>query len=117
MISPPTPLLALMLGIFINRDAYSPVVGKRTYEESGDTLWVYVGTYTKSPEAGVNFCKLDLTSGSLSQPAVAARMVNPSFLAIHPTERVLYAIGEVAHTGKVKEGFVNAYAIRPGEDR
>ncbi len=40
---------------------------------SSGVLWVYVGTYTKTPEAGINFFQFDLASGSLTKPAVVAK--------------------------------------------
>ncbi len=76
-------------------------------------LWVYVGTYTKTPDAGINIFQFDLASGSLTKPAVVAKVPNPTFLALHPARPLLYAISEVSEFGKKKGGFVSAYAIQP----
>src|SRR5262249_44787044 len=42
---------------------------------------------------------------------------NPSFLAIHPSQRYLYAVSEVAEVGGKKTGAVSAFALdpKPGE--
>ncbi|MCS6866244.1 MAG: lactonase family protein [Gemmataceae bacterium] len=57
--------------------------------------WVFLGTYT-SPDGsqGIYRCKFDDTTGQLSKPELAAEMASPSFLAIHPTKKFLYAVGE-----------------------
>ena len=62
---------------------------------------VYIGT-------GKNIyqCELDLKDGKLSKPTLAAETKNPSFLAIHPNQKFLYAVGE----GGNKAGVV-AFAV------
>ena len=61
-----------------------------------DKLWVYFGTYTGKKSKGIYRSELDLATGKLSTPVLAGEAVNPSFLAIHPSGRFLYAVGEVA---------------------
>src|SRR5262245_61809393 len=58
--------------------------------------WVFLGTYTggKDPSKGIYRCKLDDSTGKLSEPEVAAEMGSPSFVAIHPDKKFLYAVGE-----------------------
>jgi 6-phosphogluconolactonase len=77
-----------------------------------DKLRVYVGTYTtgKSKSKGIYLLELDLKKGALSAPVLAGEAVNPSFLALHPGGRFLYAVGEVADFGK-DTGAVSAFAI------
>src|SRR5207253_1855872 len=63
---------------------------------------------------GIYRTELDLATGKLSEPRLAGKTVNPSFLAIHPTGKFLYAVGEVdnfAGKGKKSAGAVNAFAI------
>lgn len=72
---------------------------------------VYVGTYTRnSSSEGIYHLTLDLSTGRLSQPVLAARAVNPSFLALHPSGRYLYAVGE-APGGPSGAGTVSAFAV------
>ena len=70
---------------------------------------VYVGTYTNNkPDGskGIYTATLDLKSGELSKPELAVETVNPSFLALAPSGKLLYAVGE----GGVGGG-VTAFAI------
>ena len=59
--------------------------------------WVYFGTYTGKGEndsKGIYRSKFDETNGRLTEPELAAEMDSPSFLAIHPNKKFLYAVGE-----------------------
>jgi 6-phosphogluconolactonase len=82
-------------------------------EAKPDKLWVYVGTYTQKASKGIYRCELDLASGKLGPVALAAEATNPSFLAVHPSRRHLYAVSEVANIGGQKTGAVAAFAIDP----
>ena len=75
-----------------------------------DKLWVYVGTYTDGKSKGIYRCELDLATGKLSEATLAAETKNPSFLAIHPSHRFLYAVGELSGP---KGGAVSAFALDP----
>jgi 6-phosphogluconolactonase len=76
---------------------------------------VYVGTYTEPGKSqGIYRMELDLATGKLSEPKLAGKTVNPSFLAIHPTGKFLYAVGEFGKFDKKRKknaGAVNAFAI------
>jgi 6-phosphogluconolactonase len=73
---------------------------------------VYIGTYTNDDSKGIYSCTLNMKDGSLSDLKLAAETVNPSFLAIHPNHRYLYAVNEVSDLqGKKKNGGVSAFAI------
>jgi 6-phosphogluconolactonase len=79
---------------------------------------VYFGTYTgKSGSKGIYVSTLDLATGKLSPPELAGETTNPSFLAIHPGKRFLYAVGEVNEINGKKAGAVSAFAIGPTEAR
>jgi 6-phosphogluconolactonase len=71
--------------------------------------WVFVGTYTGGASKGIYRMVLDTASGKLSEPALAAELDSPSFLAIHPTRKYLYAVNE--HIGSPKAGAVTAFAL------
>lgn len=77
----------------------------------GNVLRLYLGTYTGTEGGGIPVCELDLDSGKLSPPHIAAQTVNPSFLAIHPSRKFLYAVGEVSQLDGKKTGGVSAFAI------
>jgi len=73
---------------------------------------VFFGTYTSSGKSkGIYTCLLDASTGKLSAPELAAETTNPSFVAIHPNRRYLYAVGETGVFGGRKTGAVSAFAI------
>jgi 6-phosphogluconolactonase len=72
---------------------------------------VYVGTYTDGTSKGIYRFSLDLETGKASAPALAGEAKNPSFLALHPNGRFLYAVSEVGDFGGAKTGSVIAFAI------
>ncbi|HEX5499736.1 MAG TPA: lactonase family protein, partial [Thermomicrobiales bacterium] len=82
-------------------------------------FWVYFGTYTtgKSKSKGIYRCEFDAATGKLGAPALAAETKNPSFVAIHPNQRFLYAVGEISDFAGKKSGAVDAFALdlRSGE--
>src|SRR5262245_3152412 len=82
-------------------------------EQKPEKLWVYIGTYSQTGSKGSYRLELDLATGKLTPPQLAAETVDPSFLAIHPNQRFLYAVGEVGNFGGKKTGAVSAFAIDP----
>jgi 6-phosphogluconolactonase len=62
---------------------------------------VYFGTYTGGDSRGIYVCELDLADGSLTEPRLAGEVKNPSFVALHPGGKHLYAVSEVGGTGAV----------------
>lgn len=77
-------------------------------------LRVYVGTYTgKDGSKGIYAMELDLATGKLSAPELAAEATNPTFLAIHPSQRFLYAVGEIGRFQGRSSGSVSSFAIAP----
>ncbi len=75
---------------------------------SAEPLRVYFGTYTRGQNSGQGIYRstLDLKTGKLSDPALAAEATNPSFIEIHPNGKFLYAVSEVGRAGGV-----SSYAI------
>lgn len=72
---------------------------------------VYVGTYTGATSRGIYRFTLDTDTGAPGAPVLVAETTNPSFLALHPNGRVLYAVNEVDEVGGVAGGRVSAFAI------
>jgi 6-phosphogluconolactonase len=81
--------------------------------------WVFIGTYTDPARAagqqseGVYVYRLDPADGSLTYVSSADPGPNPSFVAVHPTGRYLYAVNEVEKMGNVRGGGVTAFAFDP----
>lgn len=80
-------------------------------------LRIYVGTYTSGASQGIYVGQLDLTTGGLRLDGVAAETKNPSFLAIHPSRRFLYAVGEIGDFAGKRTGAVSAFRIEPATGR
>ena len=71
-----------------------------------DDELLYVGTYTDADRSdGIYLLRMDRRSGQLTSAGSVNAGPNPSFLAIHPNGRVLYAVNEV------ESGAVSAFAI------
>lgn len=71
-------------------------------------MLLYIGGYANEIPA----FRMDPNSGALTPLGVAASGVkNPSFLAVHPSRRFLYAVAEVGEINGVKGGGVLAFAI------
>ncbi len=75
------------------------------------TRYVYVGSETRTEgghrREGITVYRMDPESGQLTQVQKAESGETPSFLAVHPNRRFLYAINEV------REGRATAFAIDP----
>jgi 6-phosphogluconolactonase len=74
---------------------------------------VYVGTYTEggSESKGIYSYRFEPDTGNITPIGLAAGTTNPSFLAVHPNHRFLYAVNEVSTYNGEKSGAVSAFAI------
>jgi 6-phosphogluconolactonase len=79
-------------------------------------LRLYVGTYTlpmsfvKGRGVGIYTCIFDPQSGKLEKVAETPAQ-NPSFLALHPNGKYLYAVNEVSEGNEPTQDAVSAYAL------
>jgi 6-phosphogluconolactonase len=80
-------------------------------QPKADKLWVYVGTYTQGKSKGIHLLELDLATGALTPQGLAAEATNPSFLAVHPSRKFLYAVAETGDVAGKKSGAISAFAI------
>jgi 6-phosphogluconolactonase len=72
---------------------------------------VFVGTYTdKQQSKGIYRFRFNAADGKASAPELSAATENPSFLAVDPTAKHLYAVNEVSNRGK-NEGGVTVFDI------
>ena len=74
---------------------------------------VYVGTYTGPKSKGIYVYRMDPATGAMTSLGVGAETKSPSFLAIHPNRRFLYAVNEIDEFAGKKSGAVSAFAIDP----
>jgi 6-phosphogluconolactonase len=77
------------------------------------SMTIYVGTYTGPRSKGIYMLRMDSATGALTAPEVAAETPNPSFLALDPTGRFLYAANEVNDFAGAKSGSITAFAVVP----
>ena len=76
--------------------------------------FVYIGTYTAeagSTSKGIYAYRFDTDTGEIASIGVAAETANPSFLAVHPNQRFLYAVNETGNYQGQKSGAVSAFSI------
>jgi 6-phosphogluconolactonase len=66
---------------------------------------MYVGTNTGGGGAGILAYRFNPSTGDIASIGHVAATANPTFLAVHPNGRVLYAVNETA------EGGVSAFSI------
>lgn len=82
--------------------------GALTQEATAGTKYrIYIGTYNSPTSKGIYRAEFDANTGKLTPPVLAVEAVDPSFLAIHPHGKFLYAVNEAG------EGSVSGYAIDP----
>jgi 6-phosphogluconolactonase len=75
-------------------------------------LLMYVGTYTtKQRSKGIYTYRFDSSTGKLTSVGLAAESTDPSFLAVHPNGRYLYAVNELDEFAGQKSGAVTAFQI------
>ena len=74
----------------------------------------YIGTYTGAKSKGIYSCELDSATGELKVLGLAAELKSPSFVAVHPKGKFLYAISEIDNFEGKKAGGVSAFSIEPG---
>lgn len=84
----------------------------RREEPPPDDELLYVGTYTEGGRRdGIYLVRMDRRSGKLRRVGSVNAGANPSFLAIHPNGRVLYAVNELEKYNGKASGAVSAFAI------
>jgi 6-phosphogluconolactonase len=98
------------------------------WSQSASEYFVYFGTYTgftymneglpagTSHSKGIYISRFRPATGEVSHPELAAEIINPSFLAVHPNQRFLYAVIEDPMSlgpDFDHESYVSAFAIDP----
>ncbi|MDZ4698195.1 MAG: lactonase family protein [Rhodothermales bacterium] len=83
------------------------------------SMRIFIGTYTSGASKGIYTGMLDADSGAIADVRLVAEAEQPSFLAISPDQRFLYAVNELDTFDGSPGGAVSAYAIngRTGELR
>jgi 6-phosphogluconolactonase len=81
-------------------------------KSSSQQYLVYVGTFTaKYSSKGIYAFRFDAATGQLSPTGLAAESADPSFLAVDPSDKYLYAVNEIDNFNGGNYGAVSAFAI------
>ncbi len=89
---------------------YSASMIAETLPADGTRL-VYFGTYTGAKSKGIYVSRFDTATGRLTEPELAVATASPSFLALHPSQRFLYAAGETSILNSKRVGAVSAFSV------
>lgn len=76
-------------------------------------MFVYIGTYSRGGSKGIYVYRMDTVTGTLTFTGQTAQTDNPSYLALDPRGRHLYAVNEVGTLGGKPGGGVSAFAVNP----
>ncbi|HTA86887.1 MAG TPA: lactonase family protein [Silvibacterium sp.] len=79
--------------------------------EAGSGKTLFVGTQTGTASKGTYSCKWDPAKGELGLLGLAAEAENPTFLALSPDAKYLYAANEVDSFNGTKGGGVSAFTV------
>lgn len=71
----------------------------------------YVGTYTGAKSEGIYAFRFDSGSGKAEPLGLVAKTPNPTFLAVHPDGKHLYAANETDKWKGQPGGYVTAYSL------
>lgn len=78
---------------------------------TSEKLTVFVGTYTGGPSKGIYAYEFNTSTGALKEIGLAAETDSPSFLAIHPNGKFLYAVNELDNFDGERAGAITGYKI------
>lgn len=84
---------------------------------SGKQFLAYFGTYTGKSSKGIYAARFDPAKGSFTSPILAADVVNPTFLALHPNGKWLYAVNETDDFEGKRAGALSAFSINNASGR
>ena len=108
----------------ISRRAFLGVAGSATLwgqpvPAPGKQYFVYWGTYTTSlprfangQSKGIYVSRFNSKTGQLSPPELAVETKSPSYLAVHPSQRFLYAVNELGDDdSETATGSITSFSI------
>lgn len=102
-------LCCLTLAGILLSTLFGAALQSRQKPPSKATYTVYFGTTRRGK--GIYISRLDTATGKLSPPELVVETLNPSFLAVHPNRKFLYAVNETNTFQEQKSGSVSAFAI------
>jgi 6-phosphogluconolactonase len=100
--------VALLLALFL-----LPLLAAAAPAKQPGKYLFYVGTYTEegSKSKGIYAYRYDAATAEITPLGLAAETTNPSFVALHPNGRFLYAVNEVSNYKGPNSGGVSAFSV------
>lgn len=98
----------------ISRRGFTALLLSTGLRAQGSRVFGYVGTYTRGKSKGIYVFRYRPADGTLGALELAAETTSPSFLALHPNRRFLYAVNEVNTYEAKPAGSVSAFSIDAG---
>jgi len=91
---------------------FIPLSASAAEPQNGKYL-LYVGTYTQdgSTSKGIYAFRYDAATQEVTSLGLAAETTNPSWVALHPNGRFLYAVNEVQNYNGPNSGGVSAFSV------
>lgn len=86
------------------------LTGAAAEPQAGSCL-VYTGSYSDAKAEGIQVFRLDMKTGALTKVGGASGVTNPSFVALHPGGKFLYAVGETSEFAGKKVGAVASFSL------
>lgn len=87
------------------------LLGAAALPAQNSNMLAYIGTYTNGKSKGIYVCRYNPADGTLSAIELAAETASPSFLALHPNRRFLYAVNELNTYENQPTGSVSAFSM------
>ena len=98
-----------MNNLFVGISLLLAHLSQMAMAQSGNEV-IYVGTYSRRGSEGIYVFQFDRKAGTVKPLQSVSNKKSPSFLAIHPSKKYLYAVNEDINAGAANDG-VSAYAI------
>jgi 6-phosphogluconolactonase len=76
-----------------------------------DNVQIWIGTYSQRGSAGIYSLRMNPETGALDAPTVAAKADNPSFLALRPDRKTMYAVNETGRFEGKPVGAVVSFEV------
>ncbi|MEC8389540.1 MAG: lactonase family protein [Planctomycetota bacterium] len=99
-------LMALMLSFSDNQNIWAQ-------DNIENEYWVYFGTYTGGDSEGIYATDFNAQNGETGAIRLVAKTTQPSFVALHPSGKFLYAVNETVEYHGKPSGYVTSFSIDP----
>lgn len=97
-----TITIPAFLGLFFSSCSHQPV----------NTMRFFIGSYSTAEEPGIYSCEVNLKDKKMKVLSATFGIENPSFLALSPNEKFLYAVSETNTFDDSGSGGVYAFQVK-----